>query len=122
MDEGAEADPEKEGKAQYGEIKLTHAHTVPLGLTDLSGERLVPWQGNLAQAALYIATDGVTEAISEGDELGVDGFADLVRQDQGLNAAQRLASIMRRFMAGKLKTHDDTSLMVVTGADRMEAT
>ena len=52
-----------------GNTSIIESATVPLGLIDFSLEKLEPWQGNLASAALYIVTDGITEARHGSDEL-----------------------------------------------------
>ena len=100
---------------QTGSTSIIGSATVPLGLIDFSLEKLEPWQGNLASAALYIVTDGITEARHGGDELGFDGLVAEAGTHQGMNGSGRVAQIMRRFLSGELSTHDDATLLVVTG-------
>ena len=100
---------------QTGSTSIIESATVPLGLIDFSLETLEPWQGNLASAALYIVTDGITEARHGSDELGFDGLVAEAGTHQGMNGSGRVAQIMRRFLSGELSTHDDATLLVVTG-------
>lgn len=104
---------------QTGKIEMIPSHTVPLGIADLFVETLVPWKGNLACSALYLATDGITEALSDGKELGIEGLAQIIKTHRNLSSSKRVTSIMRRFLEGKLITHDDASLLVVTGTGQM---
>ena len=98
-----------------GNTSIIESATVPLGLIDFGLETLEPWQGNLASAALYIVTDGITEARHGSDELGFEGLVAEAGTHQGMNGSGRLAQIMRRFLSGELSTHDDATLLVVTG-------
>lgn len=94
------------------------SHTVPLGLIDISVEPLEPWVGQLDVAALYIMTDGITEATRDGAELEMDGLIEIVKAHQGMKGAERVGNIMRRFDQGELETHDDATLLVVTSAGK----
>lgn len=94
--------------------KVIDSHTVPLGLIDISSEPLKPWQGRLDNAALYITTDGITEAMMGEEELGFDGLVALAETHQSLRGSQRVADIMRRFDDQRLVTHDDATLLIVT--------
>lgn len=90
------------------------SHTVPLGLMDLSDERLQPWVGQLDNAALYAMTDGITESMNGDKELGFKGLVKLARSHTGRTSSSRVADIMRRFRDGKLSTHDDATLLIIT--------
>ena len=94
--------------------QVIESHTVPLGLIDISAEPLKPWQGQLDHAALYVMTDGITEAMMGDDELGFDGLTDLARGHKTMKGSQRVADIMRRFDDQRLVTHDDATLLIVT--------
>ena len=98
------------------DCNFVDSHTVPLGLIDISLEPLEPWQGQLDAAALYIMTDGITEATRGGAELEMDGLVEIVKTHKGMRGSERVANIMRRFNQGELETHDDATLMVVTSA------
>ena len=104
-------------EAQEGEAsshQVIDSHTVPLGLIDISAEPLKPWQGQLDNAALYIMTDGITEAMMGDDELGFEGLISLASDHKTLKGSQRVADIMRRFDDQRLVTHDDATLLIVT--------
>ena len=94
--------------------QVIDSHTVPLGLIDISAEPLKPWQGQLDNAALYIMTDGITEAMMGDEELGFEGLVDLAKNHKTLKGSQRVADIMRRFDDQRLVTHDDATLLIVT--------
>ena len=98
--------------------EVIDSHTVPLGLIDISMEPLTPWQGQLDTAALYVMTDGITEATIGDDELEFTGLAKMARGHKGLSGAKRVADVMRRFTDGTLSTHDDATLMIVTSAGK----
>lgn len=106
--------PEDTDKAH----QVIDSHTVPLGLIDISMEPLTPWQGQLDTAALYVMTDGITEATIGDDELEFSGLAKIARGHQGLSGAKRVADVMRRFTDGTLSTHDDATLMIITSAGK----
>jgi len=97
-------------------VELIPSHTVPLGLVDLSDKTFDIWQGNLSHSALYMVTDGITEAVKDGAELRIEGIADMLHKHQGLSSAERVTGIMRGFLNGDITTHDDASLLVVTGS------
>lgn len=97
------------------------AHTVPLGLIDLVPESMETWQGNLATGALYMVTDGITEAQGSGGEWGFDGLIEAAQAHHGMTGSARVADIMRRFLEGGLTTHDDATLLVVTAIGRKGA-
>ena len=63
-----------------------------------------------------MATDGITEAEVAGRELGLNGLAGLLARVKANGAGERVDAIMRLFEAGKLKTHDDATLLIVTAA------
>jgi len=69
---------------------------------------------DLGEGFLYLATDGVTEACSHGQELGVGGLVALARRLTG-TCGDRLASMMSLFTSGKLSTHDDATFLVLAG-------
>ena len=94
--------------------EIIESHTVPLGLIDISLEPLTPWQGQLDHAALYIMTDGITEAEEGENELGFEGLTAIAKSHQGQKGSLRVADIMRRFDDGRLTTHDDATLLIVT--------
>lgn len=97
-----------------GGNEIIDSHTVPLGLIDISLELLEPWVGQLDVAALYIMTDGITEATIGDDELGFEGLTEMAVSHRGQSGSYRVADIMRRFQDGVLQTHDDATLMIVT--------
>lgn len=103
---------------ESGETATIPSETVPMGLIDYATEALTPWKGDLSQAALYIVTDGITEAQQGNAELGFDGLIAEAKSHQGLNGSHRVAEIMRMFTSQQLMTHDDATLLVVTGIAR----
>lgn len=101
-----------------GTTSTIESATVPLGLIDFSQEQLDPWRGNLAHGALYMVTDGITEARSGDQELGFDGLIAEAKTHQGLSGSSRVSEIMRHFVSGEFSTHDDATLLVVTGINK----
>ncbi|MGC6485821.1 MAG: ATP-binding SpoIIE family protein phosphatase [Candidatus Puniceispirillales bacterium] len=100
---------------ETGDTTIIESATVPMGLIDYGSENLEPWQGDLTTAALYMVTDGITEARDGDRELGFDGLIAEARSHQGLNGARRVAEIMKSFTGNRFTTHDDATLLVVTG-------
>ncbi len=90
------------------------AQTVPLGVLPSGMLDVDPVSIDLGEGFLYLATDGVTEACSHGQELGVGGLVALVRRLTG-TCGDRLASMMSLFTSGKLSTHDDATFLVLAG-------
>lgn len=64
--------------------------------------------------AIYIATDGITEASINGHELGLDGLAKMAAKQSYLNAIKRAAQILSFVESKKLMTIDDATLLVIT--------
>jgi len=98
-----------------GQVEQFEAQTQPLGIAPLDPGMLVPTEHDLTGAFLCLATDGITEAEAGGRELGLGGLAGLLARIKADRAADCVAAIMRLFEAGKLTTHDDATLLVVTG-------
>ena len=99
------------------QIEVIESHTIPLGLTKFKS-RLKVWRGNLTSAALYIATDGITEAKDQEGVWGFEGFTEAALTHGGLPASRRVADIMRKFKKKALMTHDDATLLVLTAIGR----
>jgi len=70
----------------------------------------------LRESFLCLATDGITEAEVSSRELGLNGLASLLARVKANGAGERVDAVMRLFEAGKLKTHDDATLLIVTAA------
>ncbi len=88
----------------------------PLGIiADATGaggwpERTVPLNG----AALYVFTDGLTEAqLEDGRMLSADGVAELVRGHNALPPAERVEAVAGRVHGGEGALADDVTLLVV---------
>jgi len=64
--------------------------------------------------AIYITTDGITEAKFNDQELGVKGFAKMVLAHREKNAIARVELFQRVLMSGHLTLHDDATLLVLT--------
>jgi phosphoserine phosphatase RsbU/P len=63
--------------------------------------------------ALFIATDGVTEAKIGSEELGVKGLAKLVYPHQQDNAIDQFHKFYTYLTSGKLALHDDATLLII---------
>ena len=98
-----------------GQVEQFEAQTQPLGIAPLDPGMLTPTEHDLTDSFLCLATDGITEAEAGGRELGLGGLAGLLARIKTDRAADCVAAIMRLFEAGKLTTHDDATLLVVTG-------
>ena len=99
-----------------GEVEQFDAQTPPLGVAPLEQHGLAPSAHDLSRAFLCLATDGITEAEVKGRELGLGGLANLLSRMRGGSASDCVDTVMKLFESGKLKTHDDATLMVVTAA------
>ena len=99
-----------------GEVAQFDAQTPPLGVAPLDLRALAPTVHDLSKAFLCLATDGITEAEVKGRELGLGGLANLLSRMRGGSASDCVDTVMKLFEAGKLTTHDDATLMVVTAA------
>jgi len=99
-----------------GEVARFEAQSHPLGILPLGASALMPTEHDLSASFLCLATDGVTEAKAGGRELGLAGLAGLLSRRRGDRAGDCVDGVMRLFRASKLTTHDDATLLVVTGA------
>ena len=99
-----------------GEVAQFDAQTPPLGVAPLDLRTLSPTVHDLSRAFLCLATDGITEAEVKGRELGLGGLANLLSRMRGGTASECVDTVMKLFENGKLTTHDDATLMVVTAA------
>lgn len=91
----------------------------PLGV--VSGAEFTPQQEclRLGAASLFAFSDGVTEArfeAGQGAELGVDQLALWLSEGVWETAASQLARIHQRLQSADLATHDDASLLIISGA------
>lgn len=83
----------------------------PLGIVpgiDIPETRL-----SLRGAALYLYTDGVTEAQQDNHMLGEEGFLALVEAHAAKPASRRLAAIMASLNRPGRLLHDDVTMLVV---------
>jgi len=99
-----------------GQVLRFEAQTQPLGIAPLEASVLVPTEHDLSASFLCLATDGITEAKAGERELGLGGLAGLLSRIRGERASACVEAVMRLFEAGKLTTHDDATLLVVTAA------
>ncbi|MGC6454367.1 MAG: PP2C family protein-serine/threonine phosphatase [Candidatus Puniceispirillaceae bacterium] len=99
-----------------GSVEQFEAQTQPLGIAPLDAALLVPTEHDLSGSFLCLATDGITEAEAAGRELGLGGLASLLSRIRADRASDCVDAVMRLFDAGKLTTHDDATLLVITGA------
>ncbi|WP_245913373.1 PP2C family protein-serine/threonine phosphatase [Caenispirillum bisanense] len=90
----------------------------PLGIAD----DIVGWDGypehdiDLGDGALYVFTDGLTEAYTEAEgraTLGEDGTRRLIRDVRGLPPPQRLAAMLDRVRRPDRPLRDDVTILVV---------
>jgi len=91
----------------------------PLGV--VSGADFTPQLESLTlgQASLFAFSDGITEARFEagkGAELGLDQLALWLAGGIGGTAASQAERIHRQLQAADLATHDDASLLIISGA------
>ena len=100
--------------ADASEPTVFDAQTVPLGLMSYTAEELAPTTFNLDGGHLYLTTDGITEAEIKGRELGLSGLTSLSKQLPGRTAIEKMRGIINLFEAGRLQTHDDATLLVIT--------
>ena len=99
-----------------GEVAQFDAQTPPLGVALFEQQTLSPTVHDLSKAFLCLATDGITEAEVKGRELGLGGLANLLSRMRGGSASDCVDTVMKLFENGRLTTHDDATLMVVTAA------
>ena len=99
-----------------GDVARFDAQTAPLGIAPFDDIDLEPTVHDLTRSFLCLATDGITEAQAGGRELGLSGLAGLLSRVKADSASARVDAVMRLFEAGRLETHDDATLLVVTAA------
>ena len=101
-------DPTKEKNNQY------HSQTIPLGIKQFNSEELAPIKINLINKYLLLATDGVTEARFRGQELGLEGLAELALRLEGKTVSEKVINLIKLFKKGKLSTHDDATILILS--------
>ena len=94
--------------------KRFDAQTPPLGIDRVDMSYLNPTTHDVSNAALCIVTDGIREAETGGRELGLGGLAALLQRMPDRTPRQKLDGVMRLFGNGRLQTHDDATLLIVT--------
>lgn len=99
-----------------GAVSRFDAQLPPLGITGFAEMAAEPTMHDLRAAFLCLATDGITEAEVSGRELGLNGLASLLARVKATGAGDRVDAVMRLFEVGKLRTHDDATLLIVTAA------
>ena len=68
-------------------------------------------------ATLCLVTDGITEAEAGGRELGMGGLSSLLQRMSGKTATEKLDATIRLFVDGRLVTHDDATMLLVTASN-----
>ena len=101
-------------RADSDDLETIESQTIPLGLAPYSEEELQEHQLNVTNAHLFLTTDGITEAEFRGREVGLSGLASLSRRLPGQSAVEKVQGIIGLFEQGKLSTHDDATILVVT--------
>ena len=98
-------------------LETIESQTVPLGLTPYSAEELQETHFNVTNAHMFLTTDGITEAEFKGREVGLNGLASISRRLPGTTAVDKVAGVIGLFEQGKLSTHDDATILVITRPD-----
>ncbi len=98
-------------------LDTIESQTVPLGLVPYSADELTEHAFNVTNAHLFLTTDGITEAEFRGREVGLSGLASLSRRLPGTSAVEKVQGIIGLFEQGKLSTHDDATILVLTKPD-----
>ncbi len=101
-------------RAFMGKTRLLGAQAPPLGVVPDANfpEQTLP----LGPGALYMCTDGVTEARdAQQQALGEGGLLKLIEQHAALALPQRLHALMQDLQ--KLQLRDDTTLLVLDAGD-----
>ena len=96
------------------ELDTIDSQTVPLGLVPYQKAELQEYQFNVTNAHMFLTTDGITEAEFRGREVGLSGLASLSRRLPGDSALEKVRGIIALFEQGKLSTHDDATILVIT--------
>ena len=102
---------------QNGAVSRFDSQIPPLGIAPLEDMDVEPTTHDLRNAFLCLATDGITEAEASGRELGLNGLASLLSRVTANGAGERVDAVMRLFETGRLKTHDDATLLIITAAE-----
>ncbi len=109
------------------ELDLAHkdmvfdAQSQPLGIAEIEADQIVPFEFELKGAYLALTTDGITEATTQkGDEIGLGTLQTLMKRLPGDLASEKCAALMGLFNSGKLKTHDDATILVITCPEAKE--
>ena len=89
-----------------------------MGVIPFDDNDLQPVDVTLDCGYLYLVTDGITEARTQGCELGMSRFIALVKKLQGKDTSARLAQVIHLFTSGILVTHDDATLLVISSGER----
>ena len=95
-------------------LDMIESQTVPLGLIPYADEELKEHELNVLDAHMFLTTDGITEAEFKGREVGSNGLASLSRRLPGQSAIDKVRGIISLFEQGKLSTHDDATILVIT--------
>ena len=100
------------------EVEILGSQTTPLGVSPYKRSMLLPTKLNLKNRYLILATDGILEAKAKGQELGLKRLASLTVRLDSQRAIDKVSGIMHLFKNGKLTTHDDATILVVTCPER----
>ena len=95
-------------------LDTIESQTIPLGLAPYDPKELSENQFNVTNAHLFLTTDGITEAEFRGREVGLSGLASLSRRLPGESAQEKVTGIISLFEQGKLSTHDDATILVIS--------
>ena len=95
-------------------LDTIESQTIPLGLAPYDPKELSEHQFNVTNAHLFLTTDGITEAEFRGREVGLSGLASLSRRLPGESAQEKVTGIISLFEQGKLSTHDDATILVIS--------
>ena len=97
------------------EDKVFDAQCQPLGIAPIASDDIIPFKFSLKGAYLALTTDGITEATTQkGEEIGLGTLQSLMKRLPGKLAFEKCDALMGLFNSGKLKTHDDATILVIT--------
>jgi sigma-B regulation protein RsbU (phosphoserine phosphatase) len=98
-------------QGRQGEIEWIGGESPPLGI--LPGIDFPETRLNLAGGSLYLYTDGVTEAQTNGEMLGEDGLLALIQAHQAKPASLRLNAMLASLQRDGRLLIDDVTMLVV---------
>jgi len=98
--------------SEDSKVKI-NSTSIPLGIDE--NTKFKTTRHSVKDAYLYMYTDGIFEAESDGEDIGITGLSDYFSEISSLNVAVQLLEIKKKLTSNMVNSFDDMTLLIIDG-------